>query len=100
MIFLSLLFFALSALREPTGLTWVGYSSDGACMDMALGNYCTCDYVKVWTLSDELFEDASCLDGVFTTWKSSRILWPRTGIACLPDEYFNLTQLDPQRLDI
>lgn len=105
MIFLSLLFFALSALREPTDLTWVGYSGDGACSDMALGTYCTCDYVKVAEpsrcfLYDDLFDDASCRDGVFTTWESSRILWTRVGFACIPDEYSNLTQLDPQRPDL
>ena len=104
MIFLSLMFFALSALREPTDLTWVGYSGDGACEDMALGTYCTCDYIKVaepsrCALSDDLFHDASCRDGVLTIWESSRIFWTRTGIACLPDEYVNLTQLDPQRPD-
>ena len=105
MIFLSLLFFALSTLREPTDLTWVGYSGDGACEDMALGTYCTCDYIKVATESrcyvyKDLHYDAWCRDGVFTTWETSHILWTRAGFACLPDEYANLTQLVSQRPDL
>lgn len=102
MIFLSLLFFALSTLREPTDLTWVGYSGDGACEDMALGTYCTCEYIKVATESrcyvhDDLYNHASCRDGVFNVWKTSYILWTRVVFACFPDEYSNLTQFDPQR---
>lgn len=99
MILLSLLFLALSALREPTDLTWVGYSGDGTCSDMALGTYCTCDYIKVTQTSrcyvhEHLYDAASCRDGVFTPWRTSHILWTRVGFACLPDAYANLTQLD------
>lgn len=103
MIFLSLLLFALSALREPTDLTWVGYSGDGACEDMALGTYCTCDYFTVAAKSrcyvhGDLYGGAACRDGVFTAWETSHVLWTRDGFACLPDEYANLTQLHSQRL--
>lgn len=105
MILLSLLFLALSALREPTGLAWVGYSGDGACSDMALGAYCTCDHVKVAEASrcimlDDMFDDASCIDGVMTVWESPRFLWTRTGFACLPHEYANLTNLEEPRPDL
>lgn len=105
MIFLSLLFLALSALREPTDLTWVGYSGDGACDDMALGTYCTCDYLKVagksrcYYVHGDLYDGAVCRDGVLTAWTTSHVLWTRVGFACLPGEYANLTHLDPQRPD-
>ena len=104
MIFISLFLIVLSVIREPKDLTWVGYSGNAGCIDMALGTYCTCDYIKIakdsrCVLHETIYDDASCRDGMFQEWETSHVLWTRVGFACLPGEYTNGSKIYP-RVDL